>query len=449
MLFSRNKLFHWLRDLAQRFSLLEDKADDDQIDSTLRAGVALRGTNLWVLMFAILIASIGLNVNSAAVVIGAMLISPLMGPIMGIGYAVAIDDTELLRKSFRNLLMAAGISLLVSTLYFMVTPLSDAHSELLARTTPTIWDVLIAFFGGLAGIIGVTRKEKSNVIPGVAIATALMPPLCTAGYGLANLDWRFFGGAFYLFAVNTVYIAISTMLIIRLINPVHKKYTDARQQKRIKNILSFVIVFTIVPSIYLATRLVQEELYQNRFNQFLAKEPLLKNNIIVSSKIDAGQHMVDLTLIGEEMDDATLKQIQERMRAMDDRVQLLIHQNKSKAVNEAAVRDSILSDLYHRILNSQNMDGAAEQQKLSQALKTREALWRDVIQELSVQYPSLGKVYLGEMVDGADEDGLVLVALISRDQPLPDADEQHILHWLKVRLKTEKVSVVVSEKPAL
>lgn len=448
MLFNQNKVLHWLRDLAQRFSLLEDKADDEQIDSTLRSGVALRGTNLWVLMFAILIASIGLNVNSAAVVIGAMLISPLMGPIMGIGYAVAIDDTELLRKSLRSLLMAAGISLLVSTLYFMVTPLSDAHSELLARTTPTIWDVLIAFFGGLAGIIGVTRKEKSNVIPGVAIATALMPPLCTAGYGLANLEWRFFGGAFYLFAVNTVYIAISTMLIIRLINPAHKKYSDEKQQKRIKNVLSFVIVLTIVPSIYLATRLVQEELYHNRFNQFFAKEPLLKNNIIVSSKIDAGQHTVDLTLIGEEMDDATLKQIQERMQAIDGDVHLLIHQNKSKAINETAVRDSILSDLYHRILTSQAMDDGAEQQKLAQALKAREALWRDIIQELNVQYPALGQVYLGTMVDGAQDGSAVLVALIEREQVLSEAEQQQILHWLKVRTKTENVRLVVTKPTA-
>lgn len=183
-----------------RFSLIEDKADDSQIDENLRSGVELRGTNLWVLMFAILIASVGLNVNSTAVVIGAMLISPLMGPIMGIGYGVGIYDAQLIRKSFRNLGIATLISLLVSTLYFILTPLSEAQSELLARTSPTIWDVLIAFFGGMAGIIGATRTKNTNIIPGVAIATALMPPLCTAGYGLANANWSYFFGAFYLYS---------------------------------------------------------------------------------------------------------------------------------------------------------------------------------------------------------------------------------------------------------
>lgn len=441
---SETGLVHWLKEFTHRFSLTEDKASDEYIDTTIRAGVELRGTNLWVLMFAIVVASIGLNVNSAAVVIGAMLISPLMGPIMGIGYAVGIDDTELLRKSFRNLLIAAGISLLVSTLYFLVTPLSDAHSELLARTTPTIWDVLIAFFGGLAGIIGVTRLEKSNVIPGVAIATALMPPLCTAGYGLANLDWRFFLGAFYLFAVNTVYIAVSTMLIIRVLKPAHKKYSDPRQHRRIKNILSTVLVLTIAPSIYLATKLVQEEVYQNRITQFLAHEPLLKNNIIVSSKVDTRQHLVDLTLIGEEMDDATITQIQERLKAVDVDSRLLIHQNKSKVMNEAAVRDSILSDLYHRITKAQLPDEALEQKKISLALAARYRMWRDALEELHVQYPDLGEVSLGEVVDDSASESPVLVAVIVRSQPLEQGQKQQIVNWLKVRTKTQKAKVIVT-----
>ena len=169
--------------LAERLSLTDDKADDDVIDSRIRGDVEMRGSNLWILMFAILVASIGLNVNSTAVIIGAMLISPLMGPIMGIGYGTGINDYELIRRSLKNLFIATLIALLTSTLYFLISPLSTAQSELLARTTPTLWDVLIGFFGGLAGIVGATRKEKSNVIPGVAIATALMPPLCTAGFG--------------------------------------------------------------------------------------------------------------------------------------------------------------------------------------------------------------------------------------------------------------------------
>lgn len=432
-----------LRQIANYFSLKEDKASDAQIDATIRSGIELRGTNLWVLMFAIMIASIGLNVNSAAVIIGAMLISPLMGPIMGIGYGVAIDDTELLRRALRNLLFATGISLLVSTLYFMITPLSDAHSELLARTTPSIWDVLVAFFGGLAGIIGTTRSEKSNVIPGVAIATALMPPLCTAGYGLANLEWSFFGGALYLFAVNTVYIAVSTMLIIRLLNPVHKKYSDPRQQKRIKNILSFVLVLTIVPSIYLATKLVQEEVYQNHINQFLAEEPLLKNSIIVSSKIDTRQHLVDLTLIGEEIDSDTIKQISERLHMLDGESRLVLHQNKSKGINESAVRDSILTDLYHRIMNDQMAEPAQKQKAVAEALQNKYGTWRDALKELHVQYPDIGKVTLGEAVGEEDADEVMLVVVVERSAPLGRAQQQQITDWLKLRTKSTHIKMVV------
>lgn len=172
--------------MRERFSLHDDKAEDTEIEARIRDGVELRGATPWVLIFAIFVASVGLNVNSTAVIIGAMLISPLMGPIMGAGLGVAVYDFDLVKRSLTNLGIATFISLVVSALYFSLTPLQQTQSELLARTSPTIWDVLIALFGGLAGIVGITRQEKSNVIPGVAIATALMPPVCTAGFGIAT-----------------------------------------------------------------------------------------------------------------------------------------------------------------------------------------------------------------------------------------------------------------------
>ena len=192
--------------LQDVFSLDYDQAHPDKIDANIRANTQASGTNMWVLMFAIAVASIGLNVNSTAVVIGAMLISPLMGPIVGVGYGLAVGDTALIRQAVRNLTVCVAISLVTATLYFLLTPLKEAQSELLARTQPTIWDVLIAFFGGGAGIVALTRKEGGNAIPGVAIATALMPPLCTAGYGLAHGNWHYFFGAFYLF--STVYSSL-------------------------------------------------------------------------------------------------------------------------------------------------------------------------------------------------------------------------------------------------
>ena len=193
----------------------QDRESEQVTVEAIREGIEFKGSTIWILIFAIFIASLGLNTNSTAVIIGAMLISPLMGPIMGIGLGLGINDFELIKKSFRNLGVATIFSVLTSTLYFLISPLNEARSELLARTSPTIYDVLIALFGGLAGIVAMATKQKGNVIPGVAIATALMPPLCTAGFGLANGNMHYFFGAFYLFFINSVFIAFATTMGVK------------------------------------------------------------------------------------------------------------------------------------------------------------------------------------------------------------------------------------------
>ena len=198
------------RILTIHFDLRQEKEDEQETIDSLKKGVEFRGTNLWVLIFAIFLASLGLNTNSTAVIIGAMLISPLMGPIMGFGLGLGIADFDLVKRSLRNYLTATLFSVVTATIYFLISPISEAQSELLARTSPTIYDVLIAFFGGLAGIVAGSTKSKGNVIPGVAIATALMPPLCTAGFGLATGNLSYFLGAFYLYFINTVFISLST-----------------------------------------------------------------------------------------------------------------------------------------------------------------------------------------------------------------------------------------------
>lgn len=256
--------------LRSRFSLREDREDAVRIDAALRAGIVMRGTNLWVLIFAILIASIGLNVNSTAVVIGAMLISPLLGPSLGVGYGIGILDLALVRASVKNLAIASLIALATSTAYFLVSPLHGAQSELLARTAPSIWDVLIAFSGGLAGIIGATRKEKSTVIPGVAIATALMPPLCTAGFGIATRNWRYFFGASYLFTINCVFIAAAAAIVISAFRLPHKKFVESAVERRVKRLLAAIVVVTLLPSLYLAYRLVGDEVFRTRATRGLS-----------------------------------------------------------------------------------------------------------------------------------------------------------------------------------
>ena len=200
--------------LIERFSLNHDSATQEEVTVNVRKGIYMRGTNLWVLIFAIFIASLGLNINSTAVIIGAMLISPLMGPIIGVGFSFGINDFSLLKVSFRNFLVMVVTSLIASTLFFLLPLISYDKSELLARTVPTTYDLLIALFGGLSGMVAQTRKDRTGtVISGVAIATALMPPLCTAGYGLATLQLRYFLGASYLFLMNSVFIALASYFI--------------------------------------------------------------------------------------------------------------------------------------------------------------------------------------------------------------------------------------------
>ena len=231
---------------------------------SIRSSIHFKGPNVWILAAAIIVASIGLNVNSIPVIIGAMLISPLMGPIMGFGLGLGTNNTALLKDSLKNLGIMVLISIVASTLYFVVSPLKmDNPTELLARTNPTIYDVLIALFGGFAGILETSRKEKGTVMSGVAIATALMPPLCTIGYGIATLQVKYAVGALYLFFINGVFIALATFLMVKYLRFPLVKVSDKSKQKKVsRTILAFTLVL-IVPSILSAIMVIHE----NRFNQ--------------------------------------------------------------------------------------------------------------------------------------------------------------------------------------
>ncbi|MBP5400430.1 MAG: DUF389 domain-containing protein [Bacteroidales bacterium] len=305
----------------RRFKSLLIIHDDTDIEATIasiRRSVEFRGINIWILFFAIIIASIGLNVNSTAVIIGAMLISPLMGPINGIGLAVGTFDMKLLQRSIRNLGIMVGISLLASTVYFILSPLSDAQSELLARTRPTIFDVLIATFGGLAGIVAASRKEQPfTVISGVAIATALMPPLCTAGFGLATLQFNYFFGAFYLFFINSFFIALATFLMVRYLKFPVNKFVDPKREKIVKRSIMFFTILVMIPSLFTAISVVKESAFNSQVIKFvndLQKNDVLKDSQIISydKLYDKKSPTLTLTIIGEEVSPAmmdTLRQI--------------------------------------------------------------------------------------------------------------------------------------------
>ena len=266
---------------------LSDHIDTAAAETNIRNSIYFRGPNVWILVFSIIIASVGLNVNSIPVIIGAMLISPLLGPIFGIGLGLGINDTGLLKSSLKNILVMMGISLVASFIYFLVTPLNLSNpTELLARTNPTIYDVLIALFGGFAGIFELSRKEKGTVFSGVAIATALMPPLCTAGFGLANGNLMYFLGALYLFTINCIFIILATYLTVKYMKFGQYEYKDEKAGKRARRLITAVTVIVIVPSIWSAIVMIRENTFNETVSDFINANRNMYSGYIMDYKVE-------------------------------------------------------------------------------------------------------------------------------------------------------------------
>lgn len=427
---------------SKRFNLHLDKANEDEVVRSISRNSVFVGGNLWTLIFAIIIASIGLNVNSTAVIIGAMLISPLMGPIMGIGLGIGTNDFELVKKGGRNLLIASLISIATSTLYFYITPLHDAQSELLARTTPSIWDVFIAFAGGLAGIIAVTRKEKSNVIPGVAIATALMPPLCTAGYGLASGNWLYFLGAIYLFFINSLFICISTYLIVRFLHFEKKRFEDSGTEKKVSRYILISVLITILPSIYLAYGIVQKSIFENNAQIFIRDEFNFKNTQVVSKTLrySSREREIDLLLIGYELPDTTIGNIRKHLKKYKlGGAKLIIRQGLSarQEVDFSQIKASIMEDVFKKESSVKDM---RKPSKLETSLP-------DIKPELIALFPQIRSYTLSNVVmnhlDSGKKDTLTLFSadLSSR---MAKQDLQRLEKWLKSRIKSDSIKTIVN-----
>ncbi len=328
--------------LTDRFDLRDDQAYEGQTLETVRKDVQFRGANLWILLFAILICSIGLNVNSPAVIIGAMLISPLMGPILGIGVGVAIYDFDLLLTAFKNLGIATLASVAISALYFVLSPITEAQSELLARVSPTLWDVLIATFGGFAGIIAVSRREKGNALPGVAIATALMPPICTAGYAIATGQWIYFAGSLYLFFINIVFIAVSTFVLVRFMRFRRHQFVDEKHEKRVRRYILVIVVAVSIPSIYTAYTTVQKSVYLQRATRFIDEECDFPGAEIIARDIskadeETGLRRIELVLVGKPVDSTTINDRRARLERHGlPNTELLVMQDSDDSAMSAA-----------------------------------------------------------------------------------------------------------------
>ena len=454
-------LFGPIRFLRDRFDLSMDKADEIQTIDYIRKNVEFKGTNLWILIFAIFVASVGLNVNSTAVIIGAMLISPLMGPIIGIGMGVGINDFELIKKSLKNLAVAIIISVITSATYFLISPLSDAQSELLARTTPTIYDVFIALFGGFAGIVAGSSREKSNAIPGVAIATALMPPLCTAGYGIATGNLYYFLGAFYLFFINSVFISLSTFLIVRFLKYPKKQFMDAQREKRVKSyIIAFVIV-TVIPSVYLGLQVVQQSIFERNASIFLEQELTFEKSRIISKSYDFKNNpkIIEVSFFGEKVEEVLLTNARSKMEDYNLKdVELKVFQGYESGdpLDIATVermnmnlRSGIIEDLYKRneaLLATKDKEIQMLQREII-TMKQMQLPLADISNELKAQHSNVKEFAINSTIitnfvsNQPDTTYLAFASFTSRPTR---AEISRMENWLKARIKSEKLKLVIN-----
>ena len=427
-----------MNNFLDKFNLSKEREEYQTVIDVIDNDLEFRGTRLWILIFAIFVASLGLNVNAPAVVIGAMLISPLMSPIMGIGLGIGINDMPLLRKAVNNYLVAALTGLGTSTIFFLISPLSEAHSEILARTSPNIYDVLIALFGGLAGIIATSSKQKGNVIPGVAIATALMPPLCTAGYGLATLQWNYFLGAFYLFIINTVFIALATFLLVRFLRFPTKRFVSKELMNRAHRIVWIIVIATLLPSIYLGYNIVMEERFSSNASDFIQYEARFPNDYLLSKSIDAKKRKISLVFGGKEITQKEIENLKGKMKQYGmDTSSLEIKQGfayLSPGDNKADDRYTLLS----KALTMKERQETLLKAKLD-SVTNEKKLGAQVFAELNVQYPKIKNAIIEPstaFTDSSKTKKLYLV-LINTEERISSEEKTKIEKWLKVRLEQE------------
>jgi uncharacterized hydrophobic protein (TIGR00271 family) len=417
----------------------------EKVLENAKSNIAFRGSNLWILACAIVIACVGLNVNSTAVIIGAMLISPLMGPIVGAGFALAIYDFELLKKSIKNLLVATMVSLVVAFIYFYISPFKETQSELLARTSPNIYDVLIAFFGGLVGVIAITRVEKGNPIPGVAIATALMPPLCTAGYGLAIGNISYFMGAFYLYSINCFFICIATFLIIKYLKYPPIERLNTKFENQIRRGITALILLMIIPSFYLAYTLLQEKKYNQKVEQFIADEFVNKGYTLIYKQIKYKSNPIEIELacLSKKFDAAELEELNQKLKQYGLANTILeIKQDakdiKSEILNELGDQKRVLTEKDIRINNLQQ-----ELKILQDSLNEYTTDSEETLKEIAILFPELKKVSFGKhpININTDSSKLMTVVLYQVDKKIKP-DTEKIEKWLGEKFHTADIVLV-------
>lgn len=434
------------------FNIKDDLESQQDVETSIRSGVSFKGSQLLTLIFAIFIASLGLNTNSVPVIIGAMLISPLMGPIIGMGLGIGIQDYDLLKRGLRNITAAMLGSILTSALYFLISPQYEGSSQLLARTSPSIYDVFVALFGGAAGILSIAAKNKGQVMPGVAIATSLMPPLCTVGYGLATLQMQFFLGALYLFFTNMIFILFATWIGVKLMGFKNVVYQNQQRAHRVQMIVYTVVAATIGVSCWLTVLMISKNIFMAKAADFVETEMVFPNTQVLNHReyVDGRQRYIDVTLIGQALPKDSLQLAM--MNKLDSiglgGVHLNIKQGFSMATNIANQEQN--TDQVFRLMQSE-LNAARDRADSLQQLVALHKQFSDesvrVAPEVKVLFPSVRDIALAQMVatqvGGSDRD-TVNMLFVNAPGGLTPAERTKLRQYIEVRLKRKDLHLTLN-----
>lgn len=444
------------KSLLEHLNITRDKESEQSVIENVRRAVEFRGVNLWILIFAVIIASIGLNIDSTPIIIGAMLISPLMGPIIGTGLAVGINDMELMKRSIRNLLVAALFAIVAATLYFLVSPLNEAQSELLARTSPTLYDVFIAFVGGVAGFLALsTTGNHIQVIIGVAISTALMPPLCTVGFGIATGSWLYALGAFYLFFINSVFIAIATFISVRFFKFSQKDFADKEHERKVRRTLIVISLLTLFPSFFLTYNIVRKTIFLQNAEKFVSQELNFPGTQIIAKQINYDTRTIQAVFIGNYIPALLVENVERRLteyHLRDTRLSILQDGASRDSVALTSLRGDIVQELYQkneaRTMLLQNKIDSLES-GIAAAYRYR-ALDSLVFEEARILFPQVEAVSLGYLW-GMDEGGGVVeaytLARITTNTLLDEAEGERLSQWIRMRVGEPDMQVEFLKNP--
>ncbi|GIM59279.1 DUF389 domain-containing protein [Capnocytophaga canimorsus] len=452
-------LFQWIKEYIRDFVDIRKETDQQATIESIKSDIAFRGHTAWILVCSIFVASIGLNANSTAVVIGAMLISPLMGPILGIALSLAMNDVDLLRRAIKNFSVMVMLSIFAAFLFFWLFPLRDASSELLARTTPDIRDVLIAFFGGLALIIARTKKGTvASVIFGVAIATALMPPLCTVGFGLAIGNLSFAMGALYLFIINAIFIALATFLILRVIRVPMVHYANSSKRKRISNIAYILSTLVMIPAGYTFWQVLKKSQFDNSARQFITENivpyKFANNNgrfvnELSNFKYNDGNSFIELVFIGDE---AIPENVIETWNSQKEKYKMLKNSelriiDNSKGGDQGIYVKELYETNKEDLKNSKSKIAILESEVKKMSKFNREALlFENVTKEAAVNYENLRRItFSNELISNLKSIDTLPVFRVTwkdgLDAKQSEAETKKLQKWLQLKFGNNKIVV--------